>query len=239
MKFHNWFRIVWWVGLALSLSVFLYRRLPDLVAGRANALDIFVFVVWAALLLAPIFQEVAFFGMSLKQEIKEAKNDLRAQLLELRADIRNTVDVHPNINVYPPPPPPDASLPKLEERAKRIVREQRMLREPVEPQLPRASADAPESAKYLFSVRYTIERELRRLLRLRLPNYDPQRPLTAFQMMRVLIESQLLEPELGTVIREVLAVCSPAIHGEDVSEAKRNFVADVAPELIETLQSLA
>ncbi|MEY2501578.1 MAG: hypothetical protein QOI07_1912 [Verrucomicrobiota bacterium] len=225
--------------LTLGLSVFLYFRLPDFVASRNGTIDVFAFLMWAALLLAPVFQEVAFFGVSLKQELREAKNEIREQLLELKADIHNTVDVHPNINVFAPAPPPDAALPKLEEQAKRVVREQRKLRAVPEEQAKQPIVEVPEAAKYLFGVRYTIEQELRRLMRSRLADYQGFRPLTAFQMVRVLLQAELLDSHLGEVVREVLAVCSPAIHGDDVSEAKRKFVADIAPELIDTLRSLS
>jgi hypothetical protein len=40
------------------------------------------------------------------------------------------------------------------------------------------------------------------------------------------------------VIREVSIVCSPAIHGEQISNTKVNFVRDIAPKLIETLRAL-
>lgn len=239
MNFYSWFRVLWWLMLIIGLSVFLYFRLPEFIAGRNGAIDIFAFVMWAALLLAPVFQEMAFFGMSLKQELREVKNEMREQLLELKADIHNTVDVHPNINVFAPAPPPDAALPKLEEQAKRIVREQRKLRAVREEHPKQPIAEIPESAKYLFAVRYSIERELRKLLRSRSPDYQSPRLLTAFQMVRVLLQAELLDSHLAEVVREVLAVCSPAIHGDDVSEAKKKFVADIAPELIDTLQSLA
>jgi hypothetical protein len=39
-------------------------------------------------------------------------------------------------------------------------------------------------------------------------------------------------------IREVYSVCSPAIHGEPITEAQVSFVRDVAPELIAALRAI-
>jgi hypothetical protein len=47
-----------------------------------------------------------------------------------------------------------------------------------------------------------------------------------------------MEPRLDHAIREVYAVCSPAIHGEPVTQAQIDFVKDVGPELIAALRSI-
>ena len=63
MKLPNWFRILWWFLLTAGLTWVLYRRYPDLVAGHAAAVDVFVFAVWVALILVPLFHEVSFSGV--------------------------------------------------------------------------------------------------------------------------------------------------------------------------------
>jgi hypothetical protein len=64
MKLPNWFRILWWFLLTAGLTWVLYRRYPDLVAGHAAAVDVFVFAVWVALILVLLFHEVSFSGVS-------------------------------------------------------------------------------------------------------------------------------------------------------------------------------
>ncbi len=39
-----------------------------------------------------------------------------------------------------------------------------------------------------------------------------------------------------SALKNVLAICNAAIHGDEISEAKINFVRDIAPGLIETLK---
>ena len=73
MKLPNWFTISWWLLLVGLLSAFLGHRYTDLAAGRAVPADIVVFVIWVALLLAPLFNEVSLLGITLKQQIDELR----------------------------------------------------------------------------------------------------------------------------------------------------------------------
>ncbi len=65
---------------------------------------------------------------------------------------------------------------------------------------------------------------------------DVKGPLS--RLLDVLIQAEIVDSELARAIRQVYAVCSPAIHGEDVSQTKVNFVREVAPELQATLRKL-
>ena len=56
-------------------------------------------------------------------------------------------------------------------------------------------------------------------------------------MLSSFVEIGLISPEQDESLRKVYAICSAAIHGEEISEAKINFVRDVAPEIIASLQA--
>ena len=59
MKFANWFRIGWWFALTIAAAFFLTSRYATFVIGKATPVDAFVFLIWVALLLVPIFSEVS------------------------------------------------------------------------------------------------------------------------------------------------------------------------------------
>ena len=92
MRLANWFKISWW-GLLLA-GVSLYMRLPAIASGTSAPVDVVLFLLWVALFLAPIFSEINLFGIQLKQEVKELKEEVSG----LRNDIRNSVDVRTQIN---------------------------------------------------------------------------------------------------------------------------------------------
>lgn len=235
VKFPNWFRIAWWLAILGATSYFLWRRYPDLVGGRSCPVDVFVFLIWVGLLLVPLFQEVNFFGIKLKQQIKEAKEELKQQILSLKADIHNNVDARSQLNQTIYTSPPDWSLPGIEQQVKRAVAQALAARHGAPtPQQP--DIKAPEDNAYLFSVRLAIETELRRIHALPFPDIVAKRKEPLSRIIESLLGDDILTPDLASALREVYAVCTPAIHGEKVTTAKLQFVRDVAPDLIGTLK---
>lgn len=86
-----------------------------------------------------------------------------------------------------------------------------------------AVIDTPDNVKFLFATRFAIERELRRIA----ANRQIASAKSAFRLSRALVEAGVMEGRLDNAIREVYAVCSPAIHSEPVTKAQINFVRDV------------
>jgi hypothetical protein len=93
MKLPNWFKILWWIILLVIVTFFLYNRFPDLTKGNATTADIFIFLIWAALCLLPLFEELSFFGITFKKEVEKLKSDITTQIDTLKADIKNTINL--------------------------------------------------------------------------------------------------------------------------------------------------
>lgn len=239
MKLPNWFKIGWWLALSGVVTAYLIGRYTDLAAGRAMAADIVVFVVWVALLLAPIFQEIEFFGLRFKQEVQKLKEELRSEIHSVRAELRNAVDVRttfsPQITI--PVPPPDSQLPDLEERVKSAVAEALAAHGAGHPTARTAEVAVTDDVAFLFATRYGIERELRRLARERQLDLSLRR-VGGMQLSRALAEAGVIGPALDRAIRDVYAVSSAAIHAEDVTHAQIAFVRDVGPQLVGALRAI-
>jgi hypothetical protein len=235
MKLPNWFKIIWWALLFALLTFFLFQRYPDLVQGRAAASDVFIFSVWAALVLVPLFQELNLFGIELKQELHELRFELKSELLNLRSEIESTAETQARVNLVPLT---DAELPALEKRAqiavKKTIQEYGL---PHEPSLTsRISVD--DYTQSLFEARYSIERELRRIAAARLGIGGEHSQHQIADIIAPLIQSQVLDLGLASVIREVYAVCSSAIHGQNPSEAQVRFVENILPGLLKALHAI-
>lgn len=239
MQLPNWLKVLWWLTITAALTYFLHARLPDLLSGNAAASDIAVFGVWMALLLAPLFSEVSLLGVTLKNEIEELKGAIATQLTEIRTEVRNAVDVRATISpqFHMPAPVTDAQLPKLEERVKSAV-ESALASQGIRATPAEQPLAVESDVSFLFATRYNIEKELRRLASGRLLVGDSRRVISTFKLVEMLINSELVELNLGNAIREVYAVCSPAIHGEEVTPAQINFVRDVGPQLVATLKAI-
>ncbi len=220
------------------LTWFLVLRVDEAISGRATAADALVFGVWIALLLAPLFVEVELLGIKLKQEVEKAKGEITREIASLKADISSAIDIRTNVspNFYLSPPP-DAQLPTIEAQVRRAVQQALATRGP--PPLAGHSRVPPvdDDVVFLFRTRRDLEIELRRLVRERqLPTSD--RPLAGIQLSRLLAQAEVLEPDLVRAVRDVYSICSPAVHGESVSEAQVEFVRDVGPTLIQALRAI-
>jgi hypothetical protein len=240
VKLPNWARIVWWLVLTSLLTAYLYQRYPKLSAGEAVPADIVVFVIWVALLLAPLFNEVSLLGVKLKQHVEELKSFVSAQVSEVRNDVRSAVDVRatfsPHFNI--PAPAADSQLPELEKRIKAAVSDALELHG-IQAPPPPAQIPVPGDVSFLFATRYNLEKELRRIGEARDLFGGLRRPVPVIHLAKALVQAELLEPQLSHAIREVYSVCSPAIHGEPVTEAQTAFVRDVGQELIAALRAIS
>lgn len=215
-------------------------------AGKANSADIAFFVLWLVLVLVPIFSEIKFGSIvELKQNIERAtddlKRDVRTELGELRLELRNSVDVRtsisPHFNI--PAPARDDQLPQLENTIKAAIAEALGPR-PLEPPRAQPTPDqVSDDVMLLFQTRYRIEVELRRIASAYCLDTDSRRPISGLRLAQALVQQEILPSRLLGAIREVYAVCSPAVHGAPVSPAQVAFVRDVGPTLVGALQSHA
>lgn len=232
MKLSNGFRIVWWAALLLLIGSFLLHRRILLVTGKAQAIDLVLGIVWIALVLLPVFGEISIFGMSFREQMEGLKSELE----NLRLDVRNSVEVRNQ--VFLPGPPPDSQLPKIEQSILADISEAKKghAASLVDS---RSIPPVPGDSAVLFSARYNIEKEVRRIWR----QYADSPPFgrrfaPTMQLATELREWQLIDDRLERAIRDVWRVASPGVHGEDVSAAKVSFVREVAPDLIVALQAI-
>jgi len=205
-------------------------------SGNASVSDIFLLVIWVALMLVPVFSEVTLFGITLKQQIRELSN----QVSGLQNDIRNTVDVRNQFSpvLQMPLPPPDSSLPEMEQRLRGVLQDVLRSQGVKQTQAVREKFDIPEDVSYLFKARFEIEKELRRIWRQRNPQEESRRSLPAFQVAQSLVSAGIIDPGVAIALREVYSVASPAVHGQPVTKAQVAFVKDVAPQVLATLKAI-
>ena len=88
MKLPNWFKIAWWVILLILTTTILYKRYDAITSGLSVPADVFIFMIFVALMLVPIFSEFEFFGIKLKKEIDDLKNEVNVKIGDLKNDIR-------------------------------------------------------------------------------------------------------------------------------------------------------
>lgn len=233
----NNFNILWWIFLILVGAYFIYQRYDFIINDSASILDIIILLIWISLLVMPLFQEVNFYGLKLKKEIITLKSDLKEQIINLRSDVQNSIDfkteINPQINLFSSSS--DSQIPTIKVKHHEILQET-LKKQGIE--VKSEKIETPENAIYLFSVRLEIEKELRRIWNQRFVDVETKRLMQINRIANYLVETELIDSRLGGIIREVYAICSQAIHGEDVSKIKVDFVREIAPELITSLKGI-
>jgi hypothetical protein len=236
MKLLNWGKIALWLALIAFFSWLLSQRYSSIMEGASNATDIVIFLIWIALIAAFVFQEVDFFGVRLKREIDNLRTEFKEQIISLKSEIINMQNQ--NVYVYPLMPSTDSELKDLEKRVTPII-EKTLKGQGLEKQVPSLKEPkVPDDTQFLFSVRYAIENELRRLSTLIWSSYLEKRPQSILAIASTLSEMGKITPQVARLIREVYAICSSAVHGGDVSETSLTFVREMSPPLLAYLKSI-
>ncbi len=73
MKLPNWFKIIWWVLLLIAISYAVTVRFESYKSGDVTGLDALVLLIWIALALVPVYQEIHILGFKFKQEKEPLK----------------------------------------------------------------------------------------------------------------------------------------------------------------------
>lgn len=234
-KLRHWKKFYWFILVAF-LSYLVIARLPSFLSGNPTNMDIIIFVIWIALIITPVFREVNIFGVGLKNEIDALRNDVRGEILSLRSEIQNTINFNPQINIGQPPS--DSELPGLKEAIQKAIKDVggtiNIQAIQTEEELPAPNDDT----QYLFSVRYNLEKEMNRLWRPQAASQPEERQRSPGELLRLLSKWETIDTGFYEALRDVLSVCNMAIHARDVSQAKVDFVRDVAPQLLAYLESL-
>jgi len=235
MKLLMKWKYIYWFLVVVFLTYLVIRRLPFLFNGNPTNMDIIVFVIWVALIVAPMFREVSIFGVGLKNEIDSIRIDLKGEMLNLRSEIQNTVNFNPQF--YLGEAPADSELPGLREAVQKSIEEVFGTKD-IQTSQVQEELSAPTDVQYLFLVRYNLEKELNRVWGLHAASQTEERPRSPGEIMRLLSTWGTIDMDFYKALRDVYTVCNMAIHGRDISQAKLDFVRDVAPQLLAYLESL-
>jgi hypothetical protein len=242
MVLPNWLKITWWLCILAVLSALLWARRVALLEGTATTFDLIAFILWMCLMLVPIFSEIKIFGFELNQKIDALEKHIDGQIATLTTEVRTNVDLRTQINPQFTftTPPQDSQLPNIEQNIRKILQREFEARG-IPPATATPSEDVlPEdpTAIYLFTVRRAVDKELRRICLKKFGDEASCRRSSAGLLLNSMQRQNLASPELARAVRDLYAVCSPSVHGEDATPDQVKFVEDVSPGLLAALRAI-
>lgn len=222
--------------MIITISI-LGFRLGAITSGKATTNDTFLLGLFVALMLVPIFSEMEFLGIKLKQEIEDLKTSIRIQFGEIKNDIRNNQNQTFNATIHGfGPPPSDSKLPELVEEIE-IIKSNSQFAESAKEN---DDSSVPTDNVDLFIVRYKIERIINDLFTFFFPSSEirgHKRRVSLLEQVSQLTQSEIITSEVKPVLPKILAICNYAIHGEHLSRKQIDFVKDNAEVVISALNS--
>lgn len=240
MKLHWLLKLFLWailVGLGIAYAV---ARSDKIIDGSITYIDAVVILLLFALLISPLFSEVDIFGVKLKNEIRDLKSEVKREIASVKNEIRTAVDFRSTTNTqFTFAPLPDDRLKTLEDKLTDFLdRHQNSVTS--KSGNTNTSVNVSGETNYLFSIRYNIEKELRRIWtqRIGIPTDRTNRAVSFSRVLDELRTAEVIDWELSRAIREVYSVTSPAVHGETPSAAQLSLARDVGPRLIAALREL-
>lgn len=243
MKIPAWFKLAWWLALTLLVSaVFAAYSLPYVLANDLGALDYITLGLLVLLLFMPLVSEFNIFGVSFKRELDEFKSDVKSQLLSLRADVQNSASFTTQINphLYFGALPTDRQLAEKERQAKPLVREELKGRGVKRaPARLEEQVAVPEANRLLFSVRFEIEKQLKRIaVERELASPRGLRLVPALRIAQWMLEEGMIDAKFHDLLRDVYGICSAAVHAGPLSDKQIAFVRNLAPGVITALKAM-
>lgn len=239
MKFPDEFKTGWWLILLTISSLYLILRLNNLLEGSVTYFDLIILIIWIGFMLTPLYEEFDFLGLKFKQEVKQGftkiNQDLKEQILNLRTDLQNTINLKSEFNpIIINQPLSEAQLKSLEEKIPEIVTNisssYNISRSPVS----EITFSATNDALYCFKVRLEIEKEIRGIL----SAHGIDRKVSLGMLLRHVRISMLLPDDLLGIIIQINQICTWAIHDEIVDEKSLNFIKKSLPEVLPLLRQI-
>jgi len=254
MEFTKNFKAVWWFVLLLIIGFYLFGRLEQLQVGAPSWFDAIAFLVWVALGVGPFYGEIELPGLKLKQEVTKLKEHVSSEVASVKTAIRMNAEQQQVTNVnLPPSPPPDNKLEDIHQQIKRalaeVIGEHQLERSTPDSSVHRLSKWDERSVlagselmssdtMALFHHRYNIEVRLREIYRQAYFEVSPRKEPVS-RIVQALTRDGILPKLLAGPILELYSICSAAVHGEDLSAAKIDFVKKNAPSLVVALDEIS
>jgi len=231
----KWKKTVWWFFLLILFSTYLFQNRIRIFNNTLTQIDFIIFILWIVLLIFPLFSEIDIAGIKLKKEIESLKSEIKEQIFTIRSEIRNSATFQ---NIYYPIIPQPPSPEKIQDDKLKYS----AIFKSVTPSIAQLSIDEltkiPEKNKTLFSIRLTLENELRRIVTKHFDLDETRRPISITQMVRMLVKNDLLDPDFLGLVTEINIICSRAVHQYDITDDQYEFVLEFYPKLLQILKAM-
>jgi len=219
----------------------LCSRLNNIISGDITQVDTVLLLTWAGLVLLPLVSEVDILGIKLKNQINQVdnkvtkvENQLTKEILTLRTEIVSINQANANTTFNQ-----SFNFGALsdEEIKNKYGNHKKISEINTHSKLP----EVPNRIIDLFTVRYNLEKEIKRIL---VDEGEEVSSKTALSGLTLYVlfqhHSKLNRLMIFEQLLDVISICNAAVYGASaqVSETQYNFVMSNASMLIHLLKRI-
>lgn len=214
------------VFLIAILTLFIFIRFENISSGSINLFDSILLILFSVLILSPLIEEIKFGGLSFKTELRELKNDIRDEIINLRTEINSNINVNPNIHISTGFSP-DAQR-KIAELNESQQQDDDVLK----------NFEAPDEVVELFKMRYSLEIKLMEIAELFYPETMGRDFTSMHEVIIRLQRDEYIDSEISKLFREFLNITNSAIHGVILNDFDMKLARKLGPALLSKLKGL-
>ncbi len=229
------FRHVWWGLLLVATSIYFFKFF-DRISSSPTTIDGTITLSLLLLLFMPLVKEISAFGMSIKKEVREVKDDMQREVSSIKNEIFTLAmsnNQRQEMHFYSKAPTEDEVDSRLNVK-KDIVevpeKELKVAEEVTEynTQNNKKLHEANPTQVFLFKTRFSLEN-----LILDLCNKHGLQATHSIKMNIVLLrKNNLLSTNAEKMIYDVSSICNRGIHGEVVDSKYVDYVRVVMEDII-------
>lgn len=214
----------WWYLILLILSsVYVFCHWHEIDQLSQLTVQTLIFILWIVLLVLPLFSEIEIGGVKLKREIERARSETKEAINELRMQVMDLKVSNSNTFVFNPPLASKGGLEDLEKNRPDIPND-----------IPKENLfrDIPDDAVYLFQVRLVLENLISALCE----KFQYSGRKSLLSMIHFLLRCELIDNNIAGLLQETIKIANCGVHGEILSNDYITFVKKVFPDVKYTLE---
>lgn len=201
----------------LCCLIFLCTRVDLYLAGEYTLMDKTIGIVFLLFTIMPFFYEIDVFGFKVRRELNQIDNKVNKTNLELNSkllELKQNISLNNSNNLY------FGDYNISDERLQTLMQEYAS-KNNNEVKNIEDKISVEESALLCFKVRYNLEKVLTKIA---YQNDIEMNKTGLGQTLYNLYKREVIQGNLYSVLKEMIALCNRGIHGESLSKKQRDFI---------------
>lgn len=220
---------IWYTILLIALTVYNFK----IFVGSETILPLtknsVLFIFNIILMCLPFFSEIELGGVKIRKEMENIRNDINEKFSILSTSLNYHNSSHISI-----------ALPSQNEMKNVLLEteKQKTNKESTNENINNENQYTEENdvIAFLAIVRKDIEMSLKEIIEIN--NIFCRQFMTASYMLRILIQKEIVNPNLGRMIQQVITICNRGLHGEIVDEMYICYVKNIYKDILNELENL-